>query len=72
MARKRTPKGCVREGNFFRCRKESPAKFDKRSFRTIIRGKNRIIIGCPSGKWDSKRKRCKVGTRVQSILKPIK
>ncbi|KKL12735.1 hypothetical protein LCGC14_2532780, partial [marine sediment metagenome] len=66
MARKRAPKGCVREGNFFRCRKASPAKFDKRSLRTLKKAKGvRLIIGCPKGKYDSKKRRCKVGTRLQ-------
>ena len=67
----KTPKGCVREGNFLHCRKESPSKFDKRSLRTVKRGKNRIIIGCIKGKWDNTKKRCKVGTRALTILKPV-
>ncbi len=51
---------------------KKPSKdFDKRSFRTIKKDKGvRIIIGCPKGKWDDKKKRCKVGTRVQKILYP--
>ncbi|MDE2233002.1 MAG: hypothetical protein KGJ90_02610 [Patescibacteria group bacterium] len=50
---------------------ESPAKFDKRSFRTITQPDGtEVTIGCPTGKYDAKRKRCKVGTRAQRILKP--
>ena len=52
-------------------RLESPSKFDKRSFRTITQPDGtEITIGCPKGKWDAKRKRCRVGTRAQRILKP--
>lgn len=72
MAKKRSTKACRREGNFIRCQQAPKGDFDKRSFRTIIRGKNRIVIGCPKGKWSAKRNRCKVGTRAQTILKPIR
>lgn len=68
----RAPKGCRREGNFFRCRQKPVKFFDKRSFRTITRGKNKIVIGCPKGKWSPKKKRCKVGTVAQTILRPVK
>ena len=70
---KKTPKGCRREKNFFRCRKASPKLFDPRSFRTRRKPRGiRFIIACPKGKWSPKTKRCKVGTRLQSILRPIK
>ena len=50
---------------------ESPSHFDKRSFRTIkTPSGDEITIGCPKGKYDAKRKRCKVGTRAQRVLKP--
>lgn len=50
---------------------ESPSKFDKRSFRTITQPDGtEVTIGCPTGKFDAKRKRCKVGTRAQRVLKP--
>lgn len=54
------------------CRKRlvDPRMFDKASFRTIPLGKEgkKGIIGCPKGYW--KRSRCKIGTRLQSILYP--
>lgn len=59
------------KGRYCRARKASPAKFAKRSLRTTKRGKVRIVIGCPKGKWDKRKKRCKVGTRVQTILYPL-
>lgn len=54
-----------------RIRVRSPSYFDKDSFRTIDPGrpkKTMLIIGCPKGKYDKKRKMCKVGTKVQAIL----
>lgn len=51
-------------------RKEDPKKFDKRSFRIIdIKPGIKATIGCPKGHWDSTKKRCKVGTRIQKIMK---
>lgn len=73
VKRKRVPKGCVRGKNFYRCRVADPKKFDKRSLRTLKRPRGRrIIIGCPKGEWSVKKKRCKVGTRIQSKLIPVK
>jgi len=54
--------------NFIRERQFPPSRCDRRSFRTIKRGKVKIVICCPKGQW--RRGRCKVGTRAQSILKP--
>jgi len=54
-----------------RTRVKSPKKFDKRSFRTIDPGRPKhtlLVIGCPRGKYDAKKKKCKVGTQVQAIL----
>jgi hypothetical protein len=48
----------------------SPKKFDRRSFRTITRGKVKVRIGCPRGKWDAKRERCETGTKAQAVLTP--
>jgi len=50
-------------------RVHSPKKFDKRSFRTknVIPGKMNIIVGCPKGKYDAKRGKCKVGTKIQAF-----
>lgn len=42
----------------------------KGSIRTIKRGKVRILICCPRGKWKPRARRCKVGTRAISIDKP--
>ena len=50
--------------------KESPKKFDPRSFRVIdIKPGVKATIGCPKGKWDDKKNRCKVGTRIQKLMK---
>lgn len=52
-------------------RVKSPGKFDKRSFRTKDvgrKGYTKIIIGCPKGKYDAKKKKCKVGTQTQAVL----
>ena len=49
-------------------RVESPRDFDPRSFRTIHSGGVELTIGCPAGEY--KRGRCRVGTRVQRVLKP--
>lgn len=62
-------------GKFLRKRVASPKKFDPRSFRTKDVGRpggKKIIVGCPRNKFDAKKKRCKVGTKVQSILTEIK
>ena len=60
------PKG---RGRYCRERQASPKKFAKGSLRTIKRGKTLIVVGCPRGKWDGKR--CRVGTRAQTILRPL-
>ena len=65
-----------------RDRKMDPAKCAKGSFRTIVRGKTHIVICCPKGKFNpKKRKRLKSGRRVtgactvsmktQSIVRPL-
>lgn len=38
-------------------------KFDKRSIRTIKRGRAMILVGCPRGSWMPRRKRCRKGMR---------
>jgi len=56
---------------YLRIRVKDPKKFDKRSFRIKDVGREgytKIIIGCPKGKYDPKKKKCKVGTQTQSIL----
>ncbi len=62
------PKG---KGKFCRVRKAPPKRFAKGSMRTVKQGKIRVVIGCPKGMWDTKAKRCKVGTRAATILYPI-
>jgi len=43
-------------------------KCDSRSFRIKVQTKNRrIVICCPKGEWNAKRKRCRVGTRGVSL-----
>lgn len=57
--------------NYKRKRVKSPSYFDKRSFRTKDVGRpehHKIIIGCKKGKYDSKKKRCRIGTEVQAII----
>lgn len=54
--------------NFRRERQFSPKLCARGSFRTITRGKIKLVICCPKGKY--RRGRCSVGTRAQSILKP--
>lgn len=56
--------------NFIRERQFSPSRCAKGSFRTIKRGKLRLVICCPKRKWNRRTQRCKVGTMAQSILKP--
>lgn len=46
-----------------------PSNFDKRSFRTItIKEGMKAVIGCPVGKWDNNKKKCKVGTKMQKMM----
>lgn len=46
----------------------SKEEFDRRSFRYKRVGNKLVLVGCPKGKWDEKRKKCKVGTKAQKIL----
>ena len=59
-----------RTANFTRHRQREPRTCAKGSFRTIKRGKTRIVVCCPRGKWSKRSRRCRVGMRAQSILKP--
>lgn len=59
-----------KKAKFCSFRVRNPSMFDKKSFRTKKRGKNtRIVVGCPKGKYNRKTEKCKVGTRVQTILR---
>jgi hypothetical protein len=54
-----------------RIRVKSPKKFDRRSFRTKDVGRKgftKIIVACPKGKYNARKKVCKVGTQTQAIL----
>lgn len=53
--------------HFIRKRQFPPSRCAKGSFRTITRGKVKLVICCPKGRW--RRGRCSVGTRAQSILR---
>lgn len=48
--------------------------FDDRSIRTILLGKSgkKARIGCPKSKWSPSKKKCKVGTKIITILTPKK
>ena len=46
--------------------------FDRRSFRWIRRGKAKILIACPRGKWNAPTDRCRVGTRAYAVLTPAR
>lgn len=48
-----------------------PGAFDPRSLRTIDPGRlggTKLIVGCPKGAYDLKRRRCRAGTRAQAEL----
>lgn len=47
-------------------RKMPASRCARGSFRTVRRGRARIVVCCPRGKW--KRNRCTVGMRAQSIM----
>lgn len=54
-----------------RVRVKSPSYFDKKSLRTKDVGRKgftKVIVGCKKGKYDSKNKRCRVGTEAQAVL----
>lgn len=45
-------------------------KFDPRSFRVKRLSANKmLVIGCPIGKWQPRKKHCSVGTKAQAILR---
>ena len=49
---------------------ENKNKFDTRSFRVItLKEGVKATIGCPRGKWSPSKKKCKVGTRMQKIMR---
>lgn len=56
------------KGRFCERKLAKIGSFDRRSFRWTHRNRNWLLIGCPKGKWNAKRARCKVGTRAKAIL----
>ena len=60
------PKG-YRRKRFVKSYKRSCSKG---SIRTIVRGKVRLLVCCPKGKWKKRSGRCKVGMRAISLDKP--
>lgn len=63
----RNPQGP--RSRFRHVRKASPGGFHKGSFRTVVRGKHRVVIGCPKTSRFV-RGRCVGGTRAVSVLHP--
>lgn len=56
--------------HYRRYRQFPPGRCAKASFRVKrVSAKTSLVVCCPKGKWSRKRRRCKVGTRTQSILK---
>lgn len=44
--------------------------FDPRSFRVItLKEGVKATIGCPKGKWSPGKNKCKVGTKIQKIMR---
>jgi hypothetical protein len=57
---------------FKRERKRDPKEFDPKSFRTVDPGRKgftKLVVGCPKGQFDPVTKRCRVGTKVQAVIK---
>jgi hypothetical protein len=59
-----------KRGEYCRERLEEPSMFHKKSLRTIVSGKHKVVIGCPIGEKFIKSK-CAGGTRGQAILHPL-
>lgn len=61
-------------GTFCEQVKAPKSAFDKRSFRWTQRGQAKILVGCPKGEWQSRKKfkgkqgACAVGTRAHVVL----
>lgn len=54
------------------CEAQLAAKraIDPRSFRWIRSGKAKLLIGCPRGQWQARKRRCRVGTIAYKKLVP--
>jgi hypothetical protein len=46
--------------------------FDVRSFRRVRTDGHLVTVACPLGKYNAKLERCKVGTRSQNLLHPVR
>lgn len=59
-----------KRAKYCRLRIADPEGFDPRSLRikTVKRGV-KIIVGCPKGMYSALLRRCRVGTKPQSLLK---
>lgn len=55
-------------GRFRACKPERTPALDKRSLRWKQSGKAWVLVGCPNGKWQASKKRCRVGTRAAEVL----
>ena len=68
-------RGCKKGRKWWHCPVVPAPRVDKRSYRTVKRGRNLIRVGCPRGKWSPggpKGRQCKVDMVATSILKPVK
>ena len=75
VATLKAPKGCEKRGKYYHCRLQSPSKCASGSYRTIPTGGKRgtkLVVCCPKGKFNSRTKRCKVGTFAQKKLIPVR
>lgn len=48
------------------------SKFAKKSMRWVKSGVGLVLIGCPKGKYDARKKSCKVGTRAHAVLTRVR
>jgi len=67
-----TKRGRVLNGKFKERILKPKAFFDRRSFRLKSSGASHLLVGCPVGQYQPKKKRCKVGLRTHAILTPVK
>ena len=55
---------------FRRERIVAPSACDPGGFRTIVRGKHRIVVCCPKGQYDKRHRICRAGMRAQAVEHP--
>jgi hypothetical protein len=58
--------------NFIRERRFSPSHCAHGSFRTKAVGEHgtKVVLCCPTTRWNRKKKLCKTSMKVQTVLKP--